>query len=260
LVNFTVTHDISGAIDGFGTLNMKREDVEELKLFVTEGKRIDEKKKTLIKKAATFKRYLPVWVIDHVGQKDLINWYELIQSIGFDGARLLGKGANFRVQTKKCRSYRDVWDQTFWEHYIKDDKFKKMNLCKNRIKGLHEWKNDLYNNGWIVRKEDKGCRFCLVSRQWENNQWKTAKLPIKVSTKEVKNTVPRMYFNPKTHKDESTVKGRPIVSWPRDSQKYARNVLRICKTLIDGFGFDLSSVGKSRESMKGNASEKLPLA
>ncbi len=88
-----------------------------------------------------------------------------------------------------------------------------------QIRSLNVFRNNLERNGIVIRIEDKLHGVVLCSREWEARQIERLihkevlfeKIPSKVRLP-YKYQIPKMYFNPKTHKGEP-ITGRPIVSW-----------------------------------------------
>jgi len=135
--------------------------------------------------------------------------------------RLMAKGANFRVWTKKVKPMNDT-DQLVWETIsrMKNRPLSQtMNMYCNKVWGYHRFIKKLGGLGWIIRKEDRGNRFILIRKEWEQQCLRDLRVSA-VPLTDLVTASGRIYFQPKVHKPG--LKGRPIVSWIEGAQPEAK--------------------------------------
>jgi hypothetical protein len=107
----------------------------------------------------------------------------------------------------------------------------------NKVKGLGCIRKIILEKGFIIRKEDRGGRYVVCERAWEDNQLSV--VLSKFITEGVTKSDAHMYFNPKTH-IEGLIKGRPIKTWRRKPMKRLIKDLRNDSLFMRSF--DLESV------------------
>lgn len=173
-----------------------------------------------------WKRLLDIGVQDRNGKVRWCKPHELVTGVSnivlpFDFIRILGKGSSFRMNIsdeKKC-----AWPEELLL-WLKCQKYntKKLNKKLNHVgkTALIKQVLSLKKQGWIVRKEDRGPRYVLCNIKWEsdcfenflNSDDKLERVNIETSLNQGER-IGRMYFIPKTQKDNDTTPGRPIVSF-----------------------------------------------
>jgi hypothetical protein len=81
-------------------------------------------------------------------------------------------GADFRFQ-QRVPALRGEYDVLFWEGISnrlgKHEKILRSRVS-NKVKGLGRMRKIILNLGYIVRKEDRGGRYIICSKEWEDNQ------------------------------------------------------------------------------------------
>jgi hypothetical protein len=176
-----------------------------------------------------------IGIIDEDGKLVWFSWIYLAQYLGFDFARMLSKGSSFRIKNSaiSLKSLNDVSRELYTN--IARDKgislWSAVNYSANRITGDKVLKSRLREAGWVIRKEDRGNRSIICSVKWEERQILQLVKQGKVSeTKKAPNA--RMYWQPKAHKEEIDVPGRPIVSWGEGTQPYHKVINRSLKNWL----------------------------
>ncbi|KAJ3318134.1 hypothetical protein HDV06_000814 [Boothiomyces sp. JEL0866] len=179
-----------------------------------------------------------IGLLDETGKLFWVPWLELSTTLGLDFSRLLAKGSKYKMfkdRTTNISPSLKAFYCEFWKRLVEERKFNDKNIKKmylNRFDNVNlafEW---LEKQNIIVRKEDKGLRFVLCKKGWEEAQNQKYLQTYKV--REAKRDsmdirgfylLPYMYFNPKTHKSEP-IDGRPIVSWSKSRSKWEKGLKR----------------------------------
>jgi len=183
-------------------------------------------------------------IIDKEGSLLETQWFNVGEELGWDFARLLGKGAKFRLGTKLpnrnelTKADKDLWN--FIESKS-NGKFKFESLVKKRLNYVNRNRlrlvtQTLYKQGWLVRCEDKGNKLVLVEKSWEDSQAANLSSQLLPVTNHFRidingTTLPRSYFLPKTHKPTPIV-GRPIVSYIGVEQPFKKIILKTLREYL----------------------------
>jgi hypothetical protein len=146
-----------------------------------------------------------IGVVAKDGSLTWFDWWEgPPEAWGF--LRLLGRGAKWRFFDRCHRS--TAYDE--WVKAIKG-KSKRTVMGKNWLdsKQVRRLKHELWCEGWVVRKEDRGNRMVLVHADWEEQQWNLEREHRSLEKVDVKvEGAGEVYFLPKVHKP--VVTGRCI--------------------------------------------------
>jgi len=252
-------------IDGWSAQKLSNETWGQIREWGMNNK-IKYKDQKLVKKIKSMQRYSKVGFLDKKGNLLWKDWWEFGHECS-DVIRLMAKGAQFRVKTKRLvvETMKEEVDKNFWQDFGKytgTDAEVLINMSKNTFPKLVDFKRQLYRWGILMRKEDKGNRMIFVDAEWEDAQLedlleKQRNLEICMEPETIPiveevhgKRFPQLYFLPKTHKG-SKIPGRPIVSWCKESQKYHKRVKSFIKIWMDSIDhMDKDTVSEAVDTIR----------
>jgi len=189
-----------------------------------------------IKKIRTLRNSRQIGILRLNGEICWHDWWT-IDWLPIDFCRMLSKGTSFRYRNRNANPSRDdtILYTELAKRIGKSLNFV-MNYSKNRAWNDKMLLRELKKvNNMVLRKEDRGNRWILCPLEWEDKQFE------EFSSKYLKEDEPlpdlkhcRIYFLPKTHKENTP--GRPIQTWPKGSQRYAKRVNKEIFEKLDEMG------------------------
>ncbi|KAJ3409527.1 hypothetical protein HDV05_004418 [Chytridiales sp. JEL 0842] len=191
-----------------------------------------------------------VGLISHDLSFKMADYYQLADLVSYNTWLILSAGSSVRYlqprlavdKLKTKASAGTKRSDSFHESHLITGNYKTVPRAMKSVpvvKNPHLIAHNLKLHNYVLRTEDRGSRYVVCSTHWEHRQLSQlssfctqSMSPIELDVRRfwgrldpdcLRFDLPILRFSPKTHKP-GPVTGRPIVSWPKDSQPYATRI------------------------------------